>query len=244
MFWSKASPRRPRISSTPPWAAWRGCRTGCSGRSTSASSRSTGWNSRCVSRYPACAPRCGERKPRATARSPGSTTRRWSPRTSCSPSRLARLLLRLRRPVDHRGGGCREVIQQRYAHRGRKGHRFDSRGHVAEPRIAFDLADCKRPVPHPQARVAALLAVRRRPAPVLDQEEGQALGRGGKVLLGINRAQHGVDRDARVEAVHQETESGLAARELKHTLVQHRAILLSQCCARSETDTWARSSSS
>src|SRR5712691_1439170 len=185
MFWSKASPRRPRISSTPRWAAWRRCRTAFSGRSTSPSSRSTGWSSRCASRFPACARHCGGRKRPATARWSTSRTRPWSPRTWCSPSLLARLLRLLRRLVDHRRGRGREVIEQRLAHSRREGQRFDRRGHVAEPGIAFGLADGKRPVAHAQARVAALLAVRRWAAPVLDQKERQALGRGRKVLLGI-----------------------------------------------------------
>ena len=52
---------------------------------------------------------------------------------------------------------------------------------MAEPRVAGRLVDRERHVTHPQARVAAVLAVRRGAAPVLDEEHGQAGFRPGEV---------------------------------------------------------------
>ena len=66
-------------------------------------------------------------------------------------------------------------------------------------------------MPHPQPGVASGLRIRRRPAPVLDQEHPQALGGRAEIVLGIDRAQHGVGGHARVERVDEPAERLLAA---------------------------------
>ena len=74
---------------------------------------------------------------------------------------------------------------------------------------------------HAQARVTALLRVGRRSAPVLDQEERQAFGRGRQVFLGIHGAQHRVGRNLRVEALDEQAKHRLAAGQLVHAAVEH-----------------------
>src|SRR3979490_2318937 len=82
-------------------------------------------------------------------------------------------------------------------------------------------ADDKGLVAHTQAGMAALLAVRARPAPVLDQEKGEPLGGGRQVLFRVDGTQDRVLRHARVEAPHEQPEGFLTARELVHAAVQH-----------------------
>jgi len=69
------------------------------------------------------------------------------------------------------------IIEKGLAHGGREIKRFHRRRHVPQPGVALRPADGERLVTHAKSRVAALLAVRRRSAPVLDQEQRQALGR-------------------------------------------------------------------
>src|SRR2546430_201856 len=99
------------ILSTRPSAEWSPCKPACFGRSTNASSRSTGSSSLCATRFRGCAARCGEQSRRATAR--------WSTSRICRRRRET-WSRRLSRPVDHRGRGRREVIQERLANPGRE----------------------------------------------------------------------------------------------------------------------------
>ena len=70
-----------------------------------------------------------------------------------------------------------------------------------------------RHVAHPQARVAALLGVGRRAAPVLLEEHPQPLLGGPEVVLGVERPQRLVLRDAAVELA-DELGEGLVAAEV------------------------------
>src|SRR6266516_4134958 len=106
----------------------------------------------------------------ATAPPSSSRTRRWWRKTWCRPNLAPRL-------VDHRGRSRLEVTEQRVPHRGREVERLDRRRHVPQPRVALGLTDGERLVAEPQPRVPALLAVSRRPAPVLDEKQGEPLGR-------------------------------------------------------------------
>ena len=76
----------------------------------------------------------------------------------------------------------------------------DRDAHAAQPGVALERADLEGGVPHPQPRVAALVRIGLRAAPVLLQEHPQALLGRAEVLLGIERAQHRVVGDLFVEA--------------------------------------------
>ena len=76
-------------------------------------------------------------------------------------------------------------------------------------------------VPHPQARVTALLAVGGRAAPVLLEEQREALLRGPEVLLRVHRPQHLVVGDAAVEGV-DEADEGVVAADL---VVEARRVM-------------------
>src|SRR6266853_4909242 len=88
--------------------------------------------------------------------------------------------------VDHRDRSRLEIVDQRFAHLQLKAEGFNRRRHVREPRIALCLPDCERLMPEAQPRVAATGAVRGRSAPVLNEEQSQALGSPGQVFLGID----------------------------------------------------------
>ena len=75
--------------------------------------------------------------------------------------------------VAHRLGGHREVALEFGGDVVGRGGGGDGRPHVDQPAIALDGPDRERRVTHPEARMAALLVVGRRAAPVLDEEEGQ-----------------------------------------------------------------------
>src|SRR5438094_8748378 len=150
----------------------------------------------------------------ATAPPSSSRTRRWWLKTWCRPNLL-------RTPVDHRGRSRLEVIEERLPHRGREIERVDRRRHVSQPRVALGLADGERLVAEPQPRVPAALAVSRRPAPGLDEKEGEPLGRAGEVTMRVDGAQDRVARDPGVEALDQQAERGLAAGQLVHAAVEH-----------------------
>ena len=80
-------------------------------------------------------------------------------------------------------------------------------------------------VAHPQPRMATLLAVGRRAAPVLDQEHPQPLGGRAQVLLGIQGPQHRILRDARVEGVDEPAKGLLAPDRLVHAVRPHAPIV-------------------
>ena len=69
--------------------------------------------------------------------------------------------------------------------------------------------------------MATLVAVGRRPTPVLDQEQGEPFGRARQVFLRVDATKHGVGGDGGVEALHQQPKRGLAARELVHAAAEH-----------------------
>ena len=161
--------------------------------------------------------------------------RTWCSRNLRTRPCLLRRLLPNRR-VDHRGGGRREVVEQRLAHGGREVKRFHRRGHVSEPGVALGPADRERLVAHAQSRMSALLAVGRRPAPVLDQEQGQPLGRARQIFVRIDTPQDGITGDPRVEALDESPEGRLAARQLVQALVEHAYtcsgdVRSASCCA-------------
>ena len=74
----------------------------------------------------------------------------------------------------HRLRGRLEVPIERLARLGRGRERVQRRPHVREPVVALPRTDRERDVPHPQARVPALLAVGGRAAPVLAEEQGES----------------------------------------------------------------------
>lgn len=99
----------------------------------------------------------------------------------------------------------------------------DGHPHVRQPGIVCRLVDGERGVPHPQPGVTAVVAVRRRAAPVLDQEQGEAfLGR-AQVLLGVHGSQQRVFGHSLVETMHEAPEGLLAADLLVEGLLLKRA---------------------
>src|SRR4051794_9982906 len=94
--------------------------------------------------------------------------------------------------VDHAPRGAFQVIpQDRLVHR-REVQRLDRLPHVRQPAVPGVGVHPERGVAHPQPRVPALLAVRRRPAPVLLQEHPEPPRGGLEVLVGVQPPQHGV----------------------------------------------------
>jgi len=81
---------------------------------------------------------------------------------------------------------------------------------VAEPGIAFALADDPVGVPHPQPWVPSVVGVRRRPAPVLHEEQRQPVTGTREVLVRVQRPQDRVQRNALVEPVDELPEDGLS----------------------------------
>ena len=79
-------------------------------------------------------------------------------------------------------------------------NRRESRIHGVEPRVTSLCVNVKRRVAHPKSRVAALLHVRRRSAPVLDQEEYE-MSLSVRQVLGVHRAQDLARLNARVERI-------------------------------------------
>lgn len=77
---------------------------------------------------------------------------------------------------------------------------------VPELPVAGVGVDVERHVAHAQARVSARLAIGRRAAPVLREEQGEAFGGRAEVLFGVHRLQHLVGGDAAIERVDQPTE--------------------------------------
>src|SRR3546814_6775363 len=66
-------------------------------------------------------------------------------------------------------------------------------------------------MPHPQTRMATALAVGRRAAPVLHEEQRQTLLRGAEVLLGVHRLEHLIAGHLAVEDLDETPEHRLAA---------------------------------
>jgi len=108
--------------------------------------------------------------------------------------------------VSEKLGRTDEVVVHGLDHNCRSSAPFcgsgEGRLHVAEPRITGRLVDRERCVAHAQPRVAAVFAVGRGPAPVLDQEERQASLGAGEVGR-IHRPQKLVGLHAGVERLDQ-----------------------------------------
>ena len=86
--------------------------------------------------------------------------------------------------------------------------------------------DRERRVPHPQPRVAAGVGVRRRAAPVLHEEQPEALLGRAEVLLGVQRPQHRVVGHALVE-LRDDPAEGLVAADL---VVEGRSVVTVPLC--------------
>ena len=112
-------------------------------------------------------------------------------------------------------GVCRprEVVAQAVVVLGGEPERVDGVHHVQQPAVAHVGRDLEGHVPHPQARVTALLGVGRRAAPVLLEEHPEALLGRAEVVLGVEGAQRLVLGDAAVELAH-ELGEGLVAAEV------------------------------
>src|SRR6478752_213915 len=126
--------------------------------------------------------------------------------------------------VDEGVRGPVEVVAQHQVVGGGEPQRVDGGEHVLEPPVALGSRDLERVVPHAKARVPALLGVRRGPAPVLLEEQAQPFLRRAEVLLGVERPQLRILRDAEVELVHQLGER-LVATHLVIEARRHRGIV-------------------
>ena len=96
-----------------------------------------------------------------------------------------------------------------------------------EPAIAFVDPDREGRVTHPQGGVAALLLIRRRPAPVLREEQRQLVTRGTELLgLRVQREQRGIALHTVVEPVDERLEERHAAdRVVERDLTLHASSL-------------------
>ena len=103
--------------------------------------------------------------------------------------------------VAHRLGGHLEVALEVGGDVGRRGHGLDGGAHVDEPAVALRRADRERRVAHPQPGMAALLVVGGRAAPVLGQEQRQAVAGAGEVRLRVERPEVRIGLDPVVEPV-------------------------------------------
>src|SRR5699024_5333293 len=113
--------------------------------------------------------------------------------------------------VDQGVGGAVQVVPQRLRVQRREVERVHGIAHVAQPRVLGRGGDGEHGVAHPQPRMAALLAVGLRPAPVLLEEGAQAVLGPGEVLLGVHRPELGILGDPLVEAVHEAHEGLVTA---------------------------------
>ena len=146
--------------------------------------------------------RCGRRwgdRCRAAAAG-GRSDARWA--RTCSPSRARRAAGSPRASPREAAAGASSSTATRMC---------------ASQRSRASGFDVERRVAHPQARVAALLAVGRRAAPVLLEEQREALLRGPEVLLGVHRPQHLVVGDAAVERVDEAHEGRRARRSRRRS---------------------------
>ena len=92
----------------------------------------------------------------------------------------------------------------------------DRLAHVHQPAITFERPDGEREMAHPQPRVAALVVVGRRPAPVLGEEQCQPVAGAGQVLFGVDRAEDGIGFDPVVEPADECLEERQTAGGLVH----------------------------
>ena len=87
----------------------------------------------------------------------------------------------------------------------------DGVAHVSQPPVPLDRGDREGRMPHPQPRMPAFVAVGGGPAPVLDQEQTEALLGGTEVLLRVEGAQRWVAGNSLVEAVDEPLEGRMSA---------------------------------
>src|SRR4051794_12868390 len=100
----------------------------------------------------------------------------------------ARALRRVER-IDHELRRMGDVVPELRVLLRRQRDLVQRRAEVAEPVLLRLRRDGIGRVAHPEPRVAAALRVRRRPAPVLHQEQPEALLGGSEVVLGGDRPQ-------------------------------------------------------
>ena len=120
-------------------------------------------------------------------------------------------------------GRRHEVSHQLVANRAVVGHPLDGVGHVHQPPVPLQRTDVEGHVPHSQLRMTTLLHVRRGSAPVLGEEERQAMFGTVEVrLVRVQRPQNLVGDHAGIELVHQANEEVHASDPVvEHHLVAH-----------------------
>ena len=96
------------------------------------------------------------------------------------------------RGVAHRLGGRSEVATEFVGDLRRRRHLREGGPHVQEPAVSGIGSDRERRVSHPEARMAALIVVGGRAAPVLDQEQGEPAPGRLQVELRVDRTEHRV----------------------------------------------------
>src|SRR5258707_2100638 len=137
--------------------------------------------------------------------------------TADTPDRTARATTRLlssERRVHHRVCGHLQVGQQFLAMLVVERLRvyFRHRGvHAAQPCVALDVADPERGVTHPQPRMAALIGVGPRTAPILLEKHPQPFLRAVEIVFGVDRTQDLVLADQLIEPRHDGMERVVAA---------------------------------
>jgi acyl-CoA thioester hydrolase len=137
---------------------------------------------------------------------PEAALRRRS-RTTCASTSLSRTLGRILGSilgsvlgrVDHELRRMCDVIPKARVLLGRECHRVQSGPEMHQPTLGRVRGDRERGVSHPQARMTTVVRVRRRPAPVLHQEQVEPLFGRTQVLFWIHRPQIRVGGDTLVE---------------------------------------------
>ncbi len=116
---------------------------------------------------------------------------------------------------------CCDVVPELLVELGWQRRLVETGAEVHEPAVAGLDRDLERRVTHAQARVAALLGVGRRTAPVLLEEHPEPLVGGSEVLLGIERPKHLVGRDTVVERVDDQLDRVVPADGVVEGLLAH-----------------------
>ena len=126
--------------------------------------------------------------------------RRWAGRCRCATAR---------RPGTKYPSSSARTRRRRVAVEVVHGD-VDRRRHVLEPPGPLLAADVERQVAQSQAGMAALVGVRRRPTPVLHEEQPQAVASAGQVWrLGVQAKEHRIGGHAVVEGVDEAAEERL-----------------------------------
>ena len=74
---------------------------------------------------------------------------------------------------------------------------------MPKPGVPFGRADDERRVPHSQPRVSPRLGIGRRAAPVLDQEQGQSIGRRLEIVFRIEGAEQRIQGNPFIKSLNQ-----------------------------------------